>query len=402
MDTETNTPSADSPKGLPEIYIRTLESDIETFKKGGVPELTPFKRPGQVSEGRLAEVSPTAPDSDSVEVAVPEPEPKSEPALELPPKPEPEPLLELKKAEPEPLPPPPPLPPEEQKPTPIETYAGDFSDRMKETKASAVTVLAAEQDAGARPQPAPQKPKGGGRWYIAAGIILLVAGSVGVYFAYSRYLVALAPVNIAPAASAPIFVDARESVSGTGTALTQEIEQSTKSPLAPNTVRLLTLAAATATSTTDVFSALGTNAPGILLRNLNATGDMAGVVNTSSGQSPFFILSVDSYSSTFSGMLSWEPTMQSDLGALFPLYPAPAEATTSASKAATATATPSSKNQTGGFRDEVVNNHDVRVYRDAAGRSILLYGYWDQATLVIARDPAAFAEILGRLATSHS
>ena len=54
------------------------------------------------------------------------------------------------------------------------------------------------------------------------------------------------------------------------------------------------------------------------------------------------------------------------------------------------------------FHDEVVSNHDVRIYRDAAGKSILLYGYWNQFTLVIARDPAAFTEILGRLATSRS
>ena len=53
------------------------------------------------------------------------------------------------------------------------------------------------------------------------------------------------------------------------------------------------------------------------------------------------------------------------------------------------------------FFDEVVANHDVRIYRDAEGRSILLYGYWNQTTLVIARDPSAFAEILGRLATSR-
>jgi hypothetical protein len=55
-----------------------------------------------------------------------------------------------------------------------------------------------------------------------------------------------------------------------------------------------------------------------------------------------------------------------------------------------------------GFRDEVVSNHDVRVYRDASNKSLIIYGYWDQKTLIIARDPAGFAEILARLATAHT
>ena len=55
-----------------------------------------------------------------------------------------------------------------------------------------------------------------------------------------------------------------------------------------------------------------------------------------------------------------------------------------------------------GFVDEVVRNHDVRVYRDATGKSVLLYGYWNQTTLVIARDVAAFTELLQRLATSRA
>lgn len=84
--------------------------------------------------------------------------------------------------------------------------------------------------------------------------------------------------------------------------------------------------------------------------------------------------------------------MSADLKTLFPPYPTVASSTA-------ATTTPSLK---AGFHDEVVSNHDVRVYRDEEGRSIVLYGYWNQTTLIIARDAAAFAELLGRLATSHS
>ena len=136
---------------------------------------------------------------------------------------------------------------------------------------------------------------------------------------------------------------------------------------------------------------------------------MAGIVNVDGRQSPFFILSVATYSDTFAGMLSWERMMSRDLEKLFPPYPAsvPATLAVSTSSPLVATSTvaaviPTVPATIAAFHDEVVSNHDARIYRDAAGKSILLYGYWNQTTLVIARDPAALTEIFGRLATSRA
>ena len=145
------------------------------------------------------------------------------------------------------------------------------------------------------------------------------------------------------------------------------------------------------------------------MRNIEA-GGMVGIVNTAGGQYPFFILPVSSYSATFSGMLAWEPVIFNDLGTFFPISsartPMPiatTTATTTLSSIKVASTTPMKVlSQKAGFRDEVVSNHDVRVYRDAENKSLLLYGYWNQSTLVIARDATAFAEILGRLATAHT
>lgn len=203
----------------------------------------------------------------------------------------------------------------------------------------------------------------------------------------------------------------------------QEIKKSIDTPLALGTVRLLTHDSATS----SVFMLLKVSAPGNLTRNISALGSMAGIVHTDAGQGPFFILEVDSFSSTFSGMLAWEPMMQTTLATIFPLYPAAVIPTATTSVATTtATTTPARTQATTtvasttarvatsslpvppvpsmkeGFRDEMVSNHDVRVYRDGQGRSILLYGYADQSTLIIARDPLAFAELLSRLATSHA
>ena len=312
----------------------------------------------------------------------------------------------------------PPLPPEEfEKPNPIETYSQDFRARMKDMRASTATVLAAEQDsAPIAEQQVASSLAGNGRniLYILAGATLLIGGGAGVYFTYARYQTAIAPVIIAPTASTPIFIDEREQIAGTGVALAQAVKQSVAKPLKTGTVRLLTLGSAGAG--TSIFAELAKSAPGMLTRNVDAMNSMAGVVNASSGQSPFFILSVGAYSATFSGMLSWEPAIQNDLALLFPLYAAPASAVplepvattttaTTTKKAAIKTATTTTPTVTAtiplGFRDEVVSNHDVRIYRDATGRSILVYGYWNQETLVIARDPSALIEIFERVATSR-
>lgn len=355
----------------PEKYIRTFESDISTFQRGGTPSLAPVRPSASEPAERLVAASPIAPLPSAAPVESPEPEP---------------------------TPPPPEVP---KKPVPIQTYANDFRERMKETNASTATVLAAEQDAGPHTLPEEPEPARDPRspWYIAAGVLLLLASAGGGYYAYSRYLTAATPIIIGPSSPAPIFVDSTVSLSGSGKTLVQAIVQSVADPLSPNAVRALVLA--DATSTDAVFLSLGIPVPGILVRNIHENGNLAGVVHTTSGQSPFFILTVDFYSATFSGLLSWEPSMQRDLQAIFPLYAAPLPSSSTATSTASTTpaAAPRMKD---GFRDEQVSNHDVRIYRDTMGRSILLYGYWNPTTLIIARDPLAFAEILDRLATSRA
>jgi hypothetical protein len=91
------------------------------------------------------------------------------------------------------------------------------------------------------------------------------------------------------------------------------------------------------------------------------------------------------------------------LRALAPLYPAYATGAVAAADTSAPSVTPivAPPPPDQGFIDLVVANHDTRVYRDGTGRSILVYGYWDQTKLVIARDEAAFTAILERLAAAR-
>jgi hypothetical protein len=371
-----NSPEIDiSGPSNPEKYIRTFASDMETFKKGGVPDLAPL---------------PTAP---AAETEAQKEAPPPPPALAPPPAPPEAP------AEPE-------LPTVEEKVQPaprstsgtLQTYAGDFSERMKSTHATTATILAAEQDAAPFvPHTEEKKSSQSGILYSVAAVILIIAGGAGAYIAYTRYLVTEIPVLVAPVVSSPIFVDEREKISGTGDALLLAIQESVANSLKPNTVRMLYLAT---TTNEAVFTALPLSTPSVVLRNVNAEGSIAGVVNVSGNQSPFFILSVTSYGATFAGMLSWEKIMPRSVIKLYPPYPVTTPSVTASTTPSTTA--PSTPAGAAGFIDATVANHDVRAYRDAAGRDVFMYGYWNQTTLVIARDAAAFTEILQRLATSRA
>ena len=263
---------------------------------------------------------------------------------------------------------------------------------MKASHASTATVLAAEQDAKKAPVRAAASPHSSrGSLAVAAGVLLLLIGAAGAYAAYARYLAGSAtPVLLSPTALAPIFVDESEEISGTAEALREAMRRSLRQPLTRGAVRFLYRSAL---SEGSVFAALELPAPDMLLRNIETEGGMAGVVATSGGtaSSPFFILPVASYSETFAALLAWEREMPRDLSWLF--EPAPGVSSGAAAPAVSAVAESA-------FRDEVVANHDARVYRDSAGREQLVYGYWSPRVLVIARDRLAFAEIIGRLATA--
>ena len=478
MDTNDTTPSTmstDSSQsarwrimegqgGSTKKYIRTFESDMAAVKSGNIPDLAPLTEPISSPVRPAPVVATPVPPPPPISVPVP-PQPivVPMPTTQAPPpisNPHPTPIpssnighvlnaplsISIEKIEAVPAPaavstptmvPEPPkeqekLPEQPIKSAPLETYASDFSDRMKESNASLVTVLASEQDAATTiPEPV-QKSSRVSVLYISMSVVLLVVGSVGAYIAYTKYATAIIPVILAPTVSSPIFVDDREQISGVGTVLSQAIEQATTHPLASGAVLLLYTANATTTDS-SVFSSLQLPAPNILLRNIHAADSIAGIVNAGGNRSPFFILSALSYSATFSGMLSWESSMANDLQTLFPPYPKLAPVATISSATTTpitlATSSPTiSKNSKQksvlsatttvatttsttpkiistvipGFRDEVIDNHDARVYRDASGKSVVLYGYWNQTTLIIARDPASFTEILNRLATSHT
>ncbi len=417
----------------PKKFIRTFAADAEALKQGNTPDLVPYGESANNASGSApplleAEATekvplPKEPPPDltpqSVSELPQEPEPEPEPIPEPQPEPSPEPIPEpaiiieppmiAAPPPPEPEPEPAPevgneLPVSVEPPTievrgpaplPIETYSSDFSDHLRDTDASAMTVLAAQQDA---PSVAPRPPSHvlANALYFGASLVLLLVGVVGAYGAYQYYERGRAPVAVTSAVSAPIFVDERAAISGTGLVLERAIAQSVATPPAEGMVRLLYTTDATSTDN-NIFLAMQLPAPGELLRNLALSGGMAGVLTSNGQASPFFILPVASYADTFAGMLDWEPTLPESMRLLYPPYPSAGTTTTG-----TATSTVRAPQPVGTFIDEIVANHNTRVYKGASGHTVLLYGYWNQSTLIIARNSAAFTEIVNRLANSSS
>jgi hypothetical protein len=290
-------------------------------------------------------------------------------------------------------------------PSPIHTYTSDFADRVDARGATAFSVLAAQQDAAPRALPVIAAKRSRLPLILSiAGVLLIILGGAGAFYAYS--ITHKPPVQIIAGVSSLIPFDDKAELSGAGSALMSQIAQSAATALPEGEVRVLYTATATTTAAGTnsipntggaLIAALMLPAPDILLRNI-APASTVGIVDAQNETRAFFILQVTSYDATFRGMLSWEPTMAHDLSMLYPAFPAGSTQADSAdASTSTVVIAPSATAAAGQFSDEVVSNHDVRALKDASGRTLMLYGYYDESTLVIARNEAAFAELLGRL-----
>ncbi len=327
------------------------------------------------------------------------------------------------------LPPPPITPrppaPKPQAAAPFHSFSTDFKDRAQATKSSNFSVLAAGLDAG---QAVASRPEQTRRerppiLVLVAGIVLLVLGLGGAYAAYlyvgARHEVPVITVSV----PSLIFADEYKKVEGTGSVLMQSLATVASEQLLPGTAVVTyvgqpasneagTLAGSPAPGGV-LINALGLSAPDLLLRNIEEESTV-GVINEGGDTRTFFILRVSSYERTFAAMLTWEPLMMREIGVLYPLYPEETlEPVVDLARVATSTATttlasasttlpvlpsaPPPVTVSGRFVDAIVANRDVRIMRDSRGRSIMLYGYADRETLIVARNEAAFAALLVRL-----
>ncbi len=286
----------------------------------------------------------------------------------------------------------------------IHTYKSDFSDHIDANQASTFSVVAAEADAG-RLDTVRFVDKKPFPFAVMFGALFVIAG-VGVLFA--ALSLRPLPVTIPEEVSVPSLVRAQEyrEISGEGSMLQDALAGLTELPLAEGTLAVAYKTRASSTpegltvfvpiSGGELVDALALPAPDILLRSLLPESTV-GVMRIQGETAPFFLLRTASYERSFAGMLAWEARIATDLSMWYaPLPPTPEP--TGTSTLPTVVRTPASQ----GFRDIVIEARDARVLRDQEGRAILVYGYHDKETLIIARNEASFAELVRRLLLTRS
>jgi hypothetical protein len=296
----------------------------------------------------------------------------------------------------------PPLPPgipEVKKAAPerIHTYKSDFSDHASAKGATRISMLAAQADA-APATPVLQEKKPTNALAFVLGAVLIVAGIGAVYAAY-RFATGEPSIPEEVAVASLIFADERMRLQGSAEEL-RTLLASGASSLKEGDAAVAYLVYSTTTEDGvvevvanggELFEALRLPAPSLLLRAIEPESTI-GLVNEGGEARPFFIFKVDSYERSFAGMLDWEATLERDLALFYPPHPA--------EPIGSSTATSTSPFRLS-FIDEVEENRDVRVLRDALGRTVMLYGFYDKTVLVLARDEAAFKELVTRLSSTR-
>lgn len=159
-------------------------------------------------------------------------------------------------------------------------------------------------------------------------------------------------------------------------------------------------------STTELFGILSTSIPASTIR---AFGDqfMFGMYSLQRNE-PFLIIKVTSFDNAFAGMLAWEKTLNTDIGAIFSSRSIPITSLAPAQNAGTVTATTSTSTAPvtkvvnvdalikTEFEDITIQNKDARVLKNSRGDDIVLYSFLDQNTILITSSQKAFHEILNK------
>lgn len=335
------------------------------------PELAPSPSPAFVPPPVVAEVAPPLPPPPPVEQAQP-PAPSAFTRAEvIPPTSTPTPFTGNRSALPSAT--------EEVPSAPIHTYTSDFADHIDEKKASTFAVLAAQSDAELTPRTSSKKST---LLPVISGIVLVLAGLGVTYGGYWYLRNNIPDVLTTLSTSSLIEADQKIPLRGTGAELLQAlVGVTTTAGLGDGQVAITytTPSNSTAPEAGGVLvRALPLGAPDILLRNIDDSS-VIGVINADGDTKPYFILRTTSYERTFAGMLVWEKTILTDLSSLYPGAGGGAS-----------------------FTDSVVLNHDVRIARGTDGTTLLVYGYVDKETFIIARNESAFTSLVHRLSTKRN
>lgn len=270
---------------------------------------------------------------------------------------------------------------------PLRTFKSDAEEAVRYGNASKVTIALAEQkkrEASSKIEYTKEKHSSPGL-YIALVLILILALGGGWYY----WFISSQPKQekvVTPTVTFKSYVAytkastlVLDSGSNALTLIAAKLGAST-GPLGTVTA-LVPISNTGATSIAPLSSVVsGTHIPDRLLRSLS--DDYMIGSYTYDVQSPFIVLKNTFFQNAFSGMLAWEKDMREDL---LPLIQVSSPDTLEQDATSTS------------FEDGVLSNIDIRSLKDASGKTILVYAFADNDTIVITTTINSLKYLLDRI-----
>ena len=269
-------------------------------------------------------------------------------------------------------------------PSPVHTYSSDFAKHAKDKSATSFSVLASELDAGTK-QESHEKKSASVPTFIGVLLILVGLASVAYTFYTTTQSVVVPLLTTVPSR---VYASDEREVKGTTLSIKETLDAYRTTPFNGSVVLLYaptSSASSTEKTGLSLIEALALPLPDILLRNVSVYTSVV-LVKDNDLFFPAFVFDTTSYERTFAGMLDWEDTMATDLSFAYPVTE------TASTSGEMLYATPREV-----FVDEVVENQDVRVLYDDQNNSILVWGYKDRQTLIVARNKSSFATLVSQL-----
>ena len=277
----------------------------------------------------------------------------------------------------------------------VHTFKDDVQNLVRNRKTSLTRIAAMESNRRSKESDAPEVETSNKK-VIVIGLIILFVIILGVFGlgSYYAYQLNTSTESIPQVEPSFIFTEARERVDITDknarsiVELLASVRRNTFFSLGSMIELYVTETIQINESTENTehigsqgfLQSINASVPATFIQTLGT--DYVLGIHVIDENVPFIVLTTQSYGHAFAGMLQWENNMEEDLLPFFSpnaefIKPAVAESSNS-------------------FKDEVIENLDVRILRDTDDEIRVVYAFVDRKTVLITTDIRTLTELANR------
>lgn len=269
----------------------------------------------------------------------------------------------------------------------LRTYSSDVAKALKQNQGSVIKIAMAEEKKRRESLQGFNEQKESKKWLVWIFVFLLLGAITLLSVWYINRPKEVVIETKTGLQNSEIFVE-REKIfllEGGRSTIIQNIDQAKKEMQSQNNQMMniyMLLGENTSNKKAtfdDLMSYLGNDTPKAF--SVSTVKDfMLGIENREGVVSPFFILKADSFEELFPGMINWENEIVLDTYEIFGIEEYLINDLSERS-----------------WQDKLVNNKDMRYLYDETGSVVLVYGYAEPETIVLAESQETFDRVLGRL-----